>query len=511
MNPINRGSLDGNPRRLTTRRPTGRMRDPVSRGFSAPEGPGRVNPFNGRGNPGQIGAGAIPGFAPPNGSTVFDRSTPATNGKRRGVDNNIIGPGSVRRPRLDIGGTSSASLARMAGTVLGSSLAPPVFSDSHPALNQFQSGPEGAPFMGGVGPIYDPYQRGITPTSRSDPQQISWGNMPAERPSIWDSSPASATPNGMAGTASGEQFINLGGGAQVSIGTQNPFEEVDWQKAAANASKSNMTGTPNARVKYTWTLTHQAAQYAAFQMTAFPVISMAGGDQSPTDFEQSLGSLMAPTQRGNIFVLPVANYLMAANQPRPTSPADVVTPAQMIETFKMLGVAASEEGGRETLRSEYTENGVLRNVVVTMGGEAFTVNNCFGKGGAGCKVGFIVKAVPISDVWAVNPRDHGTFNLVASKPDAVVALNLNLVARNVIQRIPWLGAPGVEAPSHEELLYVDDFGVEHTGIFEPFGSLMQKHGEFGSDLEIDRAWCSANACQNAGQLGVLISRKPRNA
>jgi len=499
----------GDALRAVTRRAAPARQEPVARGAgTASSGRPLDNPFNGQ-TPDRPVLPASQGVAAPPQIPAFQRFTPSVAGKRRGVDNNVTGGASIRRQRLDLAGTPNAQLARMRGTLLGTGNTPPVFADAAPNMAQFQAGPEGAPLMSGFGPMFDPYARGVTPTSRSDAQNISWGGMPAERPSIWDAAAAGGAGNRrIAGTTSGAQFIDLGGAAPASTGVPNPFESHPWQAAANRASKSNKTGAPNARVKYTVRLAADAARFAHVQQAYFPLVACRQLQLAPKPSQRAFGALAGPTPETLVFNLTVANYLIAASQTRPRTASEVKEPVDVLDEYTIVGAAASEEGQRKTVRSERAESVVQRNVVMTMGGDAFNVYNYWGNVPASAEVGFILKGVPIEQIWAYNARDAGSYNLAPDNEQSVTLLDAGVVARVLLQFVPWYDRTGSDTrPSIAELSYKDDFGRLRQGVYIPFGTWTQLHGELANQETIDRAWCSAAAAMRAGQCGLIVSRK----
>lgn len=454
----------------------------------------------------RFGSGPDTGSLPQ--TQVYRADLPIVAGKRKGVDNNVTGGGDIRRPRLDLAGNTPQQLAQMRATVLGTNDQPPNFYDQQPNMAQLQIGPNGGPLLSGFSSTpYDPYERNAGPLgNRGDPQGISWGGM-GERPTVFD--PARNFPTQFANTAGGGMFQGAPGAPSLQVGGPSPLLNHPFREAARNnVSKSNMTGTPAPRIKYTFVLDQVAQRFAQNQLQFWPLVMQVTLQTQPTRDQVAFQMIAAPSPPARIFDIVTANFLMSLEQKKPNTVSEVCVAADLLAKYRLRGVGTSDEGHRisDTV-GEHNHALVGRHVVATQGGEALNVYNMWGALAYQRTVGFIFKGVPVEQIWNSNPRNAGSYGLDAGAPNKSRVINRAEIADVVLQYVPWMSDKFHDAPSHAELLYRDDFGVERQGIWVPFGVMMQTHGEIGDVEAIERSWCSKSAAVAAGQISIIVSRR----
>ncbi len=452
------------------------------------------------------GALSIGGQQPivlPRGGNVTSYNPPIVALKRGRIDNIVGGDASIRRVRANIGGTSDREMAAMNGTVLASNAAPIQFGDSTPVMSSIQAGVDGAAqFANFATKPYDEAYRGVGPIGGSA-FPGTFAGFPGKTRFFGDSSGTQFAHTLGAGLFQASQ---QNGGAALRNGDMVP--PVDLLQTALNTTRSNRTGGHAPRIKYTYTLAPENFKVSANELTGMPIVHEVTHLTAPNEAQLFYGLDAAPTPQVRIYDVTTANWLMATEQPRPTNPEDVVTPQELMTKYRLTGSGASDEG------HQYRQNGedrnvalTARNVVVNHGGEALQLYNFWGAVPYAHMVGFILKGVSMSNIWALNPHNIGTYNLSANTPNAVQALNTKLLADVVLQFVPWKSPLSGDTPKLADLVYYDDFGVQRLGIWIPFATVLQTHGDLGHDDDIDRAPFSIASAHRAGKLTAIISRK----
>jgi hypothetical protein len=429
----------------------------------------------------------------------------ASNLKRGRVDNNVGGDASIRRTRANIGGTSDRDMAAMGSTILGTNAAPIQFGNQLPSIFNVQPGIDGGPTFGGFGPVpYDEAYRNTGPVgAASGPGMLA--GFPA-KPTYFNTQ--RSVPTQFSHTASSARFQPSQSNGTAVGGSSDPIRSFDMQQTSENTTRSNKTGGHAPRIKHTFTLAAETAQLSANELTAMPLIhevthlAPANGDQV------SYGLIGAPSPGVRIWDIVTANWLMATEQPAPQTIADVITAQEMMTKYRIIGSGASDEGhqyaqgGRERMHAL-----TQRNIVANLGGEALQVWNFWGEIPYAQRVGFILKGVPIDSIWAFNPRQPGSYNLSANHGTTTEQLDSSAVAKVLLQFVPWMSKASGDTPKYQDLLYHDDFGVARLGIWIPFGTVLQTHGQLGNQDDIQAAPFSIAAAHRTGKLTMIISRK----
>ena len=399
--------------------------------------------------------------------------------QRGGIGNNVLGDQPNKRTRLDIGGTSARALAAMRGTPLGGNAAPQQMGPSPDLarlqlLSAVQPG-GGQPIANGM-PTAPPefYTRGINFSARAADGAL--GGMPG-KPTYFD--PVRRAPGGaggLAGTQSGSQFITPGGGVQSTVGgISNPFLQVDYAALAAQkTTRSDDLLEPNQTAKYNVTLDRStAAAIATVALKHNVMFQFCQLQAQPTPSQRRFRALAAPMPEVKAYTLPVLNYLLATEQTRPLSLAEVVETDFVLDRYKLVGVPVGEEGQLTTKNFERGTNNVARNLALVLTGPAVVFNYWPGAQ-LGSMVGFILRGVPLRHIYAINERDRGSYNISADKQMEVRKLDTAVVSQCPLQLVPWYDPKGMaRVPPLSDLLYIDEFGVERKGEFIPFGYFLQ--------------------------------------
>lgn len=410
--------------------------------------------------------------------------------------------GAGGRSRPGIGGSPQGEIDIVRSLGVPNSVSALPLGQTFPSLTGWRPG-SGAAIMSGMpeAPI-DTTIRGITPIgARPDAAGWMWNGMPTQ-PDNYFRGFIGTRPN--VGAAVNQGPFNMPGSSQgLPGGRLYPFETAaDREKI----SYSDDSGTPNPRVKYTFLLSKKACAYALPTMAYQPVF----GIRDPTPIDESTpltnGHAFLARAETTIFDLVVTNYELAMAQKRAAHPGEVCTPRDVLTDYRFLGICAAEEGNSSSYSNATLVNRSLpRNLVVTLGGSAFSVLNYWDdKLTYGSNVGFILKGVPLKDLVARNGATKGTFNLDPSTKN-VHSVNLSITAPVVLQFVPWFGGPA-ETPNAAALAYVDQFGCDEIGVYIPVGQFLQYHGDIGDRQVIKRAWCSREAAVHAGTIALLVSR-----
>jgi hypothetical protein len=211
------------------------------------------------------------------------------------------------------------------------------------------------------------------------------------------------------------------------------------------------------------------------------------------------------------YSLPVANFLLACSQPMPKSRREVQSPADVASTFGFIGFAIAETGATNT---RYTERGPApartRNLVLQFLGET-VMYNYVGAIPYGHWWGFIVKGVAITDIFALNSEEYGSYNIQADEPNRIEACvgqdERSQLSRVPLQYIPWWDRKGNHRrPTMEELMYYDDFGCQRIGIYQEVGFITDTMDMRDGAISARTAF-SANAALNSGALRVNLHVK----
>ena len=418
--------------------------------------------------------------------------------------------------RIPIGGNSAADNAIMLRTALGSSLTPPRFGVAAPMLNQWSRDAATAlPVAGGMPALQDFAIRGQSFANRDT---IALRGMPMEKPAYFDSyNPSVERPvvNSI-GSESEALFINQresDASRGRLMGAGDPFRNFAWDAASSNVSSSTKdTFGANPIAKYTVTASAVAAAYMRSeqlgQMMFMAIeLSPTPGSGGKTTGANGFG-LDRAIPRHSVYALAVVNYLLHCSQGFPESVDDVVSVARVMDSFRFVGFAAAESGASETryLDPAASSPARTRNVVLQMAGE-LQMRNVVGHVPYGHWFGFIVKGVPIDEIYAQNSSETPSYNINASEPNQIevcVAQDGRRLSQVPIQFVPWYDTKrNHRHPRMEELVYYDDFGLQRIGKYIEVGFITDEPQR--RDLAtIARTPFSANAALHSGALRVNI-------
>jgi hypothetical protein len=455
--------------------------------------------------PNALDIGGQPTITLPAGGNVTSADVPIVSLKRGRVDNIVGGDASVRRARVEIGGTSDSDMAAMAGSLLGTTRAPIKFGMGTPDMSRVVRGIDGgALFSGFEGRPYDQAFRDVGPIgTASGPGMLA--GLPG-KPGYFNG--PSMPPSQFQHTLSGDFFqpSQNNGGAQT--GSNDVLRQLPIFQTEANTTRSNRTGGHAAKVKYTYTLDPQIFKVSANELTAAALVQEKTHAPVPNGDQIYYGLNAAPIPGIRIYDIVTGNWMMAMDQPKPNTLADVLTAKDLMEKYQIFGAGVTDEGHRYNQGGGERPHALnQRNIVAIHGGEAIQVWNYWGTIEYAQVVGFVLKGVYVNDIWALNPREAGTFNLSSNRPNSVVRLETSQLAHVLLQFVPWKSSASADTPSLRDLAYTDDFGVERFGIWIPFGTVLQTHGDHADPFHIERSTCSVASAVQSGKLTMIISRK----
>jgi hypothetical protein len=477
--------------RKTTQAPQNRSRVAASEPRRSIMDPGRLAPI-----------GRQPTLEAATGSVTISMQTPSIT-KRNGYDS-IVTQGNSKRAKVDLGGNNAIERAALRASQLGRDPRVPVFDDSQPRLNQMYRGPSGLPVAGNMPGFRNPLPMGVNYSRTVGPENIIFEGLRQPLPSVATMSPATG-PSGLAGTSTTNQFMQRSDGV-ARLGS-NPVPAELFNVAAGDIEKKTKSGSPNARVTYTHKLNEMAAAYAGVgqekTVWVIPIVFEEGGMGADIG-TSSLFHWGVDIEHAG-YNLSIANYMLAISQSFPKNFAEVMTAQMILTNFRLGGVVAAEEGATKTQYVDKADSNIHRNIVFTVQGPA-NVFNYWGDVKYQSTVGFIVKGVPLKNIFAHHYLDAGSYNIDAVEPAAIRALNKTALSNNPLQFVPWFDSEGMsDRPGLEELEYVDDYGCIRLGIFIPIGTVMQVYGEVANQDHIDRAWVSAAAAVSSGMLQILVN------
>lgn len=453
--------------------------------------PGATNPIGGGGRGVRL---------PPNGP-VMSMQTPSTT-KRKGI-NSIVLDGNSKRPKVELGGNNPRELAQLRQMGLANSPNVPVLDDANPRIQQLQlGGAQQLPMASGMPGFRNPLPMNVNYSRNEGGEQVVYQGLRQPLPSVATMAPSFAS--SLSNTASNATFVTPNQPSARTGQVQNPTAL--FADAARRLEKNTKSGTPNARITYTVRLAEAAAAYAAFAQEKMILITPVMTDDDSTTFNARMSELML----GQIdieyvaFNLAIANYMLALSQLYPTSRDQIITPDQVIDSFRYSGIVASEEGPTQSQYTNKADAHIHRNIVFTIQGEA-DVFNYWGAVHYGQKVGLIVKGVALKNVFAHHYLDVGTYNIDAMNPAAVRKLKADALSNNPVQFVPWYDKTGMAPePSAAELEYVDDFGELRLGRWIPVGTVIQLFDVVADEAHIARSWTSVAATVQSGMIRVLV-------
>jgi hypothetical protein len=417
--------------------------------------------------------------------------------------------------RIAIGGNSAADNARLNATAIGSNLMPPTFGVGAPNLASWSIDEQTALAVAAGFPqqVPDFAIRNQTFANRAG---IELTGMPLQKPSYFDShNPSRERPATLTrGSESDGLFIDQTQ-SDASNGTvrttYNPFKAYPFDEAASKASVSTKdTFGANPVAKYTITVAPEAAAYMPgeeFGNMMFMAINMPKVPKPGVNRGANAFGLTTGLPLHSIYSLPVVNYLLHCSQKFPDTFDEITSIERVESSFGFVGFAIAETGANQTRYIQTPTRTKTRNIVLQLAGET-KVNNVLGDIAYGHWFGYIVKGVPIEEIFAQNPDEYPSYNIDPSEPnkvEACVARDGSRLSLNPIQIIPWFDRKGDSRyPRTDELAYYDDYGCLRYGKYHEV-AFVTDHYTRGDRAFIDRTPFSANANLHSGALRANIN------
>lgn len=424
---------------------------------------------------------------------------------------------SQANERAPLGGNPAVDNGRLNATFLGRGNQPPKFGTDGQNFASWRLNEEGLPVISGFPEFKDWATRGQTFANRgTDP--IMNGAPP--KPDYFDSyNPpgGNSLPNSMRGSDSTNLFINQSAGTAADRAIQkvdsDPFQNYPFDDAARKVSTSSQDGVVNPISKIAMLVTNEASAYMEteqFNHAMFISLDIA------KNIKENKGSnhlgLDRPMAMHSLFSLPVVNFLMHAAQKFPTSLDKVMTPQRMLASFGFIGICISEMGAKDTrFAMNSSSSAIARLINLQFMGETKVYNywDC-DETSYGHWVGFILKGVSVTDIYAQNSQEIASYNIDAADPnkvEAIVAPDGVRMSENPLQYIPWRDRLyNNRIPSDEELAYIDDYGVQRKGVYIEVGVITDVYQKRDSSIAA-RSPFSANASLHCGSVRINLHMK----
>jgi hypothetical protein len=468
-----------------------------------------------RGGSSLIGNGRPLSGVPPSGAAL--RITSRQNYNNVPVRFDATGGNySDQRNRIALGGNTGRDNGVLNNLLATARGGPPVFGQGSPMLDSWsRDAATGLPVADGFPGLQDFAIRGQDPANRTT---VEWKGFPDQKPSYFDSYNPS-TERASVGTRGSEGtglFIDQTA-SDASNGTvrttYNPFKAYPYDQAAAKVSSSTKdTFGANPIAKFTVTLTNEAAALSDTEL--FGSMMWMALDLAPPPVQRvNAGSNTFGTHRPlpthAVYPLATMNFLLKCSQLWPDNFDAVPSPEKAMSSFGFVGFAIAETGATKTRFLQREGRNRTRNVVLQFSGET-KMNNVVGKArdAYGKWVGFIVKGVNDSEIYAMNSEQTPSYNINAAEPNSIQTCvprdPRKQLSQNPIQFIPWMDRTrNNRFPRLEELTYYDDFGCRRFGKYVEVGFITDEYQSRDQAI-ISRTPFSANAALNSGALRINI-------
>ena len=280
------------------------------------------------------------------------------------------------------------------------------------------------------------------------------------------------------------------------------------------ASQTSVTGFPNSRIPNTIRMSPSFSQITpedlAFRlcfirMNAYEVPHGKGG----AFHEANSGTW--PVQ--DAAPLAATNMLLASLQTPPESIDKVYTVEDALSTFALKGGIKTDNGpstwptsNASSAASEMAHSS--RNLVVLRKGDVQIYNYwSSGEMAMGQDLYLLLKGIPVSSIRGGLGAKPLSYNVSSSNPTSVCELDTTRHADVVLQFIPWVPTATKGEPTHKDLVYYDDFGVERVGVGLRVGTLLEKLPGKGYGSPPNVAFSEAAAI-TAGPLRILVDMTP---
>lgn len=289
------------------------------------------------------------------------------------------------------------------------------------------------------------------------------------RPTVFDTGPtrpgASSDSQGMFSTSvGGPQGIN-------SSNVPNRFTPSQVAQSANAVQDGSRVKRPNfTSVVTTLRLSTYARQFAGPEWVGHVLFGSTGQRKVHANGQLGEGPMWTDPNPINHDALPlsIVNYLLAMDQPFVNRSVDQWHPLDVLSRWKLLGVVRGDAGAQMSQHIDGIAPNTRRRMVVVCMRDQQHMFNYWGDVLPNQPLGFIIKGVSITKIFAQTPHAHSSYNLYASQPN-VFAVLPETCSHYPLQIVPWSSPDLAALPAPHELTYPRDDGSRGIGVYIPFG------------------------------------------